>query len=123
MQVLDRCFVFANGSVLGMVSGGTLEGQGDPIPADTLIEELAGVTPTPKHYILSCDTFVPQKGLEFDAVQKWLDTEKCTFKVQFGGNGKAATLEGYLQAPSLKFGAADSTVFSFKAICKAVAFS
>jgi hypothetical protein len=122
MAIFDRAFAFANGAVLGMASGGSLEGQGDPLPVDTMVEELAGVTPVPKHFILSTDSFVPQTGLEFDAVKKWLDTEEVSWKVQFGGSGKAVTMKGYLQAPSLKWGAADHTMLSFKAICKAAPF-
>lgn len=122
MQVFDRAFVFAKGSLLGMLSGGTLEGQGDPLPVDTMAEELAGVTPVPKHFVLSCDSFVPQTGFEFDAIDSWIKTEQLTYKVQFGGNGKAATFEGFNGAPSLKFGAADHTMISWKATIKAVPF-
>lgn len=122
MAIFDRCFAFANGAVLGMSNGGTLEGQGDPIPVDTMVEELAGVTPVPKHFMLSVESFIPQSGFEFDAMKKWLDTEEVSFKVQFGGNGKAVTMKGYLMAPSLKWGAADHTMLSFRALVKAAPF-
>ncbi len=122
MAIFDRCFLFANGKVLGMASGGSVEYQGDPLPVDTIVEELAGVTPVPKHAIISAESFVPQSGFELDVVKKWMDTEEITFKVQFGGSGKAATFKGYLMAPSIKFGASENTVLSFRALCKASSF-
>jgi hypothetical protein len=122
-MIFDRCFVFAKGKLIGMASGGSLEYQGDPIPVDTMAEEFAGVTPTPKHAVLSIESFVPQNGFELDVIQSWLDTEELSYKVQFGGSGKAATMTGFNMAPSIKFGAAENTVFSWKATVKASRFS
>jgi hypothetical protein len=72
--------------------------------------------------ILSVESFVPNTGFELDVFQKWLDTEEVTFKAQFGGSGKAVTLVGHLMAPSVKFGAGENTVLSFKATCKPAKF-
>lgn len=122
MAVFDRCFAYVGGKPLGMASGGTLEAQGDPLPVDTMLEELAGVTPVPKHMILSTESFVPSTGFEFDAFESWLLTTEITWRVQFAGNGKSVTFKGYLMAPALKWGAAENTVLSFKAIVKAATF-
>lgn len=122
MQVFDRCFVFRKGTFLGMLQGGTLEGQGDPLPVDTMGEELAGVTPVPKHFLLSSDSFIPSDGFQADVVSSWLNTEKLTYRVQFGGNGKAVTFEGFDNAPTIKYGAADHTMISWRAIVKAAPF-
>jgi hypothetical protein len=122
MQVFDRCFLFADGNALGMVTGGTLEGQGDPMVADTMLEEMAGVTPVPKHMILSFDNLVPPSGFELDIFKKWIETVEITFRLQFPGSNKTFTTTGFMDAPSLKFGAADQTVLTGKAKVKAVAF-
>lgn len=123
MEIFDRCYAFVNGAVLGMADGGTLEYQGDPLPAATMTNELAGVTPVPKHAMISVENFVPSSGFEFDAIAKWLATEEVTFKLQFGGSGKVMTTSGYIMAPSLKYGAADATKFSFKALVRATPFN
>lgn len=122
MPILDRAYAYRKGALLAKATGGTLEFQGDPLPADTIAEELAGVTPVPKHAILSMDLHVSQTGDELDVVQQWLDTEELTWKVQLAGSGKLTEAKGYLMAPSLKWGAAEHTMLSVKVLMKASAF-
>lgn len=123
MAIFDRCFAFVNGAVLSMADGGTLEGQGDPLPVDTIMEELAGFTPVPKHMMLSGSMFVPPEGFEFDVFKEWAETNEVTFKLQFGGSGKFLVTKGCLDAPTLKWGAADHTKIDFKAKVKLATFT
>jgi hypothetical protein len=121
-MIFDRCFLFFKGAVAAMSDGGTLEGQGDPIPADTLVESLAGVTPAPQHYMITSDNFVPQTGFEFDAFKEWAEVNEVPIKIQFGGSGKAMTGSAFVMAPSLKWGAADHTKLSIKLLAKVTQF-
>ena len=121
-MIFDRLFLYLNGQLLGMADGGSLEFQGDPLPVDTLVQEYAGVTPVPKHCMISVESFVPTTGLEFDVVQKWIDTEELTARAQFGGSGKSVTLKAFCQGPSVKWGAAEHTKLSFKLTGGAQAF-
>jgi hypothetical protein len=126
-MIFDRCFVFAapdggGAEFLGMMQGGSIEGQGENMAVDTMGEEFAGVTTVPKHGIISGEMFVPPTGFQLDAFKLWLETTKIKFRAQFIGAGLQATYEGYMDPPSLKFGTSDHTMLSFKAKVKMSAF-
>lgn len=122
LQYYDRGFVYADGQLLGESSGGSIEYQGDPQPVQTLTKDFAGITPVPKSAMVTVDSFVPTKGLQFDAIQKWLDSVFVDVKMQFGGSGIVMKAQGVVMGPSISFSATDSTKFSFKFMCEAKPF-
>jgi len=123
LTLYDRGFIFANGALLGESSGGSIEYQGDPQPVATLVKEFAGVTPVPKSAMVSVDSFVPIAGFDFDAIKKFLATEKITMKLQFGGSGLSMEADGFVMAPTISFSATDSTKYTFKVHTEAKEFS
>ena len=122
LSLYDRGFIFVNGAVLGETGGGSIEYQGDPVPVATLLNDLAGFTPTPKSAMITVDSFVPAAGFEFDAVTKFLESTIVTMKLQFGGSGLKMTADGMVLAPSISFSATDSTKLTFKVHVQAKAF-
>lgn len=114
LNLYDRGFLFVNGQLLGESSGGSLEFQGDPIVIATLAKDFAGVYPVPKHAVITVDSFVPAKGMEFDAVSPWLNTEKVTGKFQFGGSGASMEADGFIMTPSISTSSTDPSKLTFK---------
>jgi hypothetical protein len=104
------------GEFQSMMQGGSLEGDGSPMPVDTMGEQFAGITPVPKHMKLTFDTFVPPTGFQLDVFKLWASHTKVTFRLQFAGGGQQVTVEGYFDVPSLKFGTSDHTMLSCSAL-------
>lgn len=122
LQFYDKIYAYADGQLLGEASAVSIEYQGEPIPVSTLVKDFAGITPVPKMSMISIESFVPAKGFEYDVVKKYLQDQQVTIKVQFGGSGKAMTVDGFVLPPSISGSATDSTKMSFRLICEASAF-
>ena len=114
LQLYDRGFLYVNGQLLGESSGGSVEFMGDPIIVSTLVKDFAGVYPVPKHAQITVDTFVPAKGMEFDAVTPWLNTSKVTGKFQFGGSGASMEADGFILSPTISTSSTDPSKMTFK---------
>lgn len=121
MQYFDRVYAYANGIFLGKSESIDVTWEGDNIPVDTLGEDLAGATPSPRRMMIQVNTFVPAAGFEFDAIKKWLAGEFITVKLQSGASGLGLETEGWVNAPSISVSTTDSTKMSFSMTCKAKA--
>lgn len=123
LQIYDRAYFFVNGALLGESSGGSIEYQGDPIPVTTLTKDFGGAYPTPKHAIITVDSFIPADGIDFDPTGEWLTTNKITAKMQFGGNGLSMEAEGFCMAPSISTSATDPSKLTWKMMVEAKQFT
>lgn len=122
IQIYDRAFFFADGSLLGESSGGQIEYQGDPIIVSTTTKDFAGAYPVPKHAVVTVDSFVPADGIEFDPTNPWLATTIVTAKMQLGGSGLAMESDGFCMAPSISSSATDPTKLTWKMAVEAKPF-
>ena len=118
-SIYDQAYIFCNGKPLGEASGGSVKYEGTPIDIETLLGGWKGVSPVPVKCMVSVKSFVNTSGLEFDAVSKFLKTEKITMRVQFGGSGIGFTAEGFVHPPSINFGATSAAEFDFDVRCEA----
>lgn len=121
MQYFDRIYAYANGIFLGKSESIDVTYEGDPIPVDTLGEDLAGATPSPKRMNISVGSFIPNAGFEFDAIKKWLTGEFITVKLQSGASGLGLETKGWVNAPSLGVSTTDNSKLQFNMTCKAKA--
>lgn len=121
-QINDKMYVYANGALLGMADSVTVEYQGDPIVIATLANDFVGVYPVPKHAIVSVENFVSTAGMEFDAVEKWLNTEEVAIKTQMGGSGEVFDTSGFVMAPSISSSPTNPTKMTFKVAVAAKKF-
>lgn len=122
-QVYDRFFVYLNGALQGESDQCNIEGQGSPLPVATFVKDFAGVTPVPKMMRITVEAFVPQTGMEFDAIKNWLKTALVKIRCTFGGSGKAAVFEGFVDAPTIRSSATDNTKLSFTLMATAATFT
>lgn len=121
-QVYDRNFIYAGGKLLGESDSVTIEYQGSPLPVATFAKDFAGVTPTPKMVRITVESFVPQKGFEFDAIDKFLKTERVVMQSRFGGSTKTMKTEGFVDAPSIRSSASENTKLTFSFMGEAKVF-
>jgi len=122
MPVLDRAFALRKGTPILLATGGELTFVGDPLPANTILQEFAGVTPQPKHAELTTESLVSTTGDELEIVTLWRDTVELPWQIQLIGSGKIYVAKGYLLAPSLKWGSEGHTTLTYKAMLEVSTF-
>lgn len=122
LSYYDKGFLYSGGALLGETSGGSIEYTGDHLPVETLVKDFAGITPVPKRATVSVDTFVPATGFEVDVIKQFLENQKVTCKLQFGGSGLVMEADGFVMAPSITFSATDNTKMSYKIMVEAKPF-
>lgn len=120
-QIYERVFVFGNGGVLGEADRVTIKWVGDPIPVATLVKDLGGFYPVPKHCVISVEMFHPSGTLAFNPSEKWLATETVTIKAQ-SPSGQTIESDGMIQAPTITSSPTDPAKWNFDVLCEAKAF-
>lgn len=87
-----------------------VEVDGDDQIVKTICLEFAGITPGPKHMACSLKNVVPPTGVDFDAFNAYLLSERHELRVQeLGGTGKSMTTSGFCQKPKRSAGVGKTT--------------
>lgn len=112
-QLYDQYFAYLNGALLAENTSLDIELRGDDQEILTTAKGFAGLTPSPRSVMITAENVVPPTGFEFDAFQKFLDSELVEMKVQSGATGKTLVSKGFIQAPKVQGGVGKTVSLSF----------
>lgn len=121
-ELYDQVYADWNGILFAEATKVSIEWVDNNQVVETIVKGFAGLSPSPKHIMVTFTNAVNSSGFLVNIAEKFLADEAGILRLRLGSSGKSMTSKGFFRNPKMDAGVGQTTTEDFGFIGEPASF-